>query len=47
MLKTKFQKALESYIRLDLFSKTSLVSLYYSNVYPYLTYCIEAWGCAM
>ena len=28
-------------------SKTSLVSLYYSYVYPYLTYCIEAWGCAM
>ena len=27
-------------------SKTSLVSLYYSYVYPYLTYCIEAWGCA-
>ena len=29
------------------FSKTSLVSLYYFYVYPYLTYCIEAWGCAM
>ena len=28
-------------------SKTNLVSLYYSYVYPYLTYCIEAWGCAM
>ena len=28
-------------------SKTSLVSLYYSYVYPYLTYCNEAWGCAM
>ena len=31
----------------SVFSKTSLVSLYYSNVYPYLTYCIEAWGGAM
>ena len=28
-------------------NKTSLVSLYYFYVYPYLTYCIEAWGCAM
>ena len=28
-------------------SKTSLVSLYYSLCIPYLTYCIEAWGCAM
>ena len=27
-------------------SKISLVSLYYPYVYPYLTYCIEAWGCA-
>ena len=32
---------------ISLLSKTSLVSLYYSYVYPYLTYRIEAWGCAM
>ena len=27
-------------------NKSSLVNLYYSYVYPYLTYCIEVWGCA-
>ena len=26
--------------------KKSLLSLYYSYIYPYLTYCIEVWGCA-
>ena len=27
-------------------NQSSLVNLYYSYVYSYLTYCIEAWGCA-
>ena len=27
-------------------NNSSLVNLYYSYVYPYLTYCIEVWGCA-
>ena len=26
--------------------KKSLLNLYYSYIYPYLTYCIEVWGCA-
>ena len=26
--------------------KKSLLSLCYSYIYPYLTYCIEVWGCA-
>ena len=27
-------------------NKKSLLSLYHSYIYPYLIYCIEAWGCA-
>ena len=27
-------------------NKSSLVNLYYSYVYPNLTYCIDIWGCA-
>ena len=27
-------------------SKKSLLSLYYSYIFPYLIYCIEVWGCA-
>ena len=30
----------------SIISITSVASLYYSYVYPYLAYCIEAWGCA-
>ena len=28
----------------SLFKKSTLLSLYYSFIYPYLTYCIEVWG---
>ena len=27
--------------------RNALVNLYYSFIYPYLIYCIEAWGNAM
>ena len=27
-------------------NKSSIVNLYYSYVYPYLTYCSKVWGCA-
>ena len=27
-------------------NKHSLRNLYYAYIYPYLTYCIEVWGCA-
>ena len=27
-------------------SKRALLDLYYGYVYPYMTYCIEVWGCA-
>ena len=27
-------------------SKLALLDLYYANIYPYMTYCIEVWGCA-
>ena len=27
-------------------SKRALLDLYYAYIYPYMTYCIEVWGCA-
>ena len=27
-------------------NKSSLIGLYYSYIYPYLTYCLESWSCA-
>ena len=27
-------------------NKNSLKSLYHAYIYPYLTYCVEVWGCA-
>ena len=27
-------------------NKHSLRNLYYAYIYPYLTYCVEVWGCA-
>lgn len=27
-------------------NSSSLISLYYSFIYPYLIYCVEVWGCA-
>ena len=27
-------------------SKRALLDLYYADIYPYMTYCIEVWGCA-
>ena len=29
-----------------MFQKSTLVTLYYSFIYPYLSYCIEVWGTA-
>ena len=26
------------------FSQSTLVTLYYTFIYPYLTYCVEVWG---
>ena len=26
------------------FTKSTLITLYYSMIYPYLTYCVESWG---
>ena len=28
-------------------NKSSLKNLYHAYIYPYLTYCIEVWGCAL
>ena len=28
-------------------SKRALLDLYYVYIYPYLTYCIEVWSCAL
>ena len=48
MFKTKFKKGIGIIEKaISVLSKTSIVSLYYSYVYPYLAYCIEAWGCVM
>ena len=27
-------------------SNHALLDLYYAYIYPYMTYCIEVWGCA-
>ena len=27
-------------------SKRALLDLFYAYIYPYMTYCIEVWGCA-
>ena len=27
-------------------SKRALLNLYYAYINPYMTYCIEVWGCA-
>ena len=45
--KNKISKAIGiMYKARQYLNKSSLVNLYYSHVYPYLTYCIEVWGCA-
>ena len=28
------------------FTKKALLMLYHAYIYPYMTYCIEVWGCA-
>ena len=44
--KNKISKAIGiMYKARQYLTKASLVNLYYSYVYPYLTYCIEVWGC--
>ena len=46
-IKNKISKAIGiMYKARQYLNKSSLVNLYYSYVYPYLTYCIEVWGCA-
>ena len=46
-IKNKISKAIDiMYKARQYLNKSSLVNLYYSYVYPYLTYCIEVWGCA-
>ena len=46
-IKNKISKAIGiMYIARQYLNKSSLVNLYYSYVYPYLTYCIEVWGWA-
>ena len=46
-IKNKISKAIGiMYKARQYLNKSSLVNLYYSHVYPYLTYCIEVWGCA-
>ena len=46
-IKNKISKAIGNmYKARQYLNKSSLVNLYYSYVYPYLTYCIEVWGCA-
>ena len=46
-IKNKISKAIGiMYKARQYLNNSSLVNLYYSYVYPYLTYCIEVWGCA-
>ena len=46
-IKNKISKAIGiMYKARQYLNKSSLVNLYYSYVYPYLTYCVEVWGCA-
>ena len=46
-IKNKISKAIGiMYKARQYLNKSSLFNLYYSYVYPYLTYCIEVWGCA-
>ena len=43
-IKNKISKAIGiMYKARQYLNKSSLVNLYYSYVYPYLTYCIEVW----
>ena len=46
-IKNKISKAIGIMYKVRQYlDKSSLVNLYYSYVYPYLTYCTEVWGCA-
>ena len=46
-IKNKISKAMEIIIKARKYlNKKSLVNLYHSFVFPYLTYCIEIWGIA-
>ena len=30
----------------EFLSNRALLDLYYAYIYPYMTYCLEVWGCA-
>jgi len=46
-IKTKISKGLGIINKTKrLFNQKTLITLYYSFIYPYLTYCIEIWGSA-
>ena len=46
-IKNKISKAIGiMYKARQHLNKQALVNLNYSYMYPYLTYCLETWGCA-
>ena len=46
-VKSKMSKGIEiTYKTRQFFTKKALLMLYHTYTYPYMTYCIEVWGCA-
>ena len=46
-VKSKISKGIGiMYKARQFFNKKALLMLYHAYIYPYMTYCIEVWGCA-
>ena len=45
-IKNKISKGIDIMYRARNFlNKSTLIGLYYYYIYPYITYCLETWGC--